>query len=327
MSSKISENKIISIIKVNPYFLRLKEISNSGFALYMISPFSNVYYKAREHNKYKHSIGVYELLKNYNTSLEERIMGILHDFPHASIAHIIDFMFGDAEKQEYHEELFLIYLEKSKLYKKLRKYLDIEEMYEKYRNEEYKTLDVSLPDLCADRMDYTIRDVKDTFNIDIKNMIRDVIPNEEGILVFKNKRSAYLFSYYYLRVSETYSIQSSYIYLLGTFLKKLYKKGFLGKEELLFRDEKYIYNKIMSSEFAPLLKQLRRVKIELNEKDYDIKIKTKTRILDPRLFNNYRLSEIDEKFSSLKEEFIKKYKKELRFKIYLKEEVREFLNI
>ncbi len=102
-----------------------------------------------------HSVGVMLLLRRLGASPVEQAAGLLHDVPHTAFSHVIDFVFPNRE-HVYHEEHRDEVFAASDLPEILARHgLDWREVAEA---ENFALLEQPLPELCADRLDYFLRD-------------------------------------------------------------------------------------------------------------------------------------------------------------------------
>ncbi|MCG8329408.1 MAG: HD domain-containing protein [Chitinophagales bacterium] len=129
-------------------FQRLKKIHQGG-AIILVNPIMN-------HTRFDHSIGVMCLIRKLGGDITEQIAGLIHDISHTAFSHLIDYVLEN-EQEDYHEERFGEILQDEELTNVLTKngfdpavFLDIEQ---------FKLLEYPLPNLSADRIDYTLRDM------------------------------------------------------------------------------------------------------------------------------------------------------------------------
>ncbi len=96
------------------------------------------------------------LVRRMGAGLDEQIAALLHDVSHTAFSHVIDYVFNDHEHQGYHERMKATFLEQSDVPAVLRAYgFD----WRDYLNEKrYSLLEQPAPALCADRLDYFLRD-------------------------------------------------------------------------------------------------------------------------------------------------------------------------
>lgn len=132
---------------------RLKKIHQGG-ASYLVNPKWNV-------TRFEHSVGVMLLIKKLGGSIEEQIAGLLHDISHTAFSHVIDFVL-DNPNQDFHDQIFEKVIQSSEIPSVLQKHgfnlLSILPI------EKWSLLEQPLPLLCADRIDYTLRDLS-TYNM------------------------------------------------------------------------------------------------------------------------------------------------------------------
>jgi len=145
---KIEKPLILELIN-HPLMQRLKGVNQSGY----YEPFLS----KESYSRFEHSVGVYILLKKFDAPFREQVAGLIHDFSHSVFSHCIDYVLnkGAEEKQNYQDNIFANYILSSDLPIIFKKYhLDIKFLLDE-KNFPLKEKD--LPDLCADRIDYTLR--------------------------------------------------------------------------------------------------------------------------------------------------------------------------
>lgn len=138
---------IAELINSKP-FQRLKSVHQGG-AIFLVDPSVKL-------TRYEHSIGVYFLVKKFGGSIEEQIAALLHDVSHTAFSHVTDYVFEN-RNEDYHELIFHEVINQSEIPAILEKHgFDISILES---DETYTILEKPLPDLCADRLDYTLRDL------------------------------------------------------------------------------------------------------------------------------------------------------------------------
>lgn len=147
---------------------RLKGIHQGG-ASYLVNSLWNV-------TRYEHSVGVMLLIKQLGGSLEEQIAGLLHDVSHTAFSHVIDFVL-DNDAEDYHEGIIMDVLRNSEIPMILKKYnYNYEHIL--LNSSKWALLEQPAPDLCADRVDYTLRDMYKYGQVsleDIQKFLNDII--------------------------------------------------------------------------------------------------------------------------------------------------------
>jgi len=130
-----------------PTFQRLKGVKQAGPSAFAY-PFKTV-------TRYDHSLGVYLLLRRLGADRREQIAGLLHDVSHTAFSHAVDFVFS-SEEQAHHEELKPVFLERPDVIRALDDLGFVPSDF--FDDSVYPILERPLPWLCADRLDYFLRD-------------------------------------------------------------------------------------------------------------------------------------------------------------------------
>ncbi len=125
---------------------RLKQVHQGG-AIFMVNP-------GIAHTRYEHSIGVMYLVKLMGGAIEEQIAALLHDVSHTAFSHVGDNVFH-RKGEDYHEHIFEHFVRSSSIPAILQEYgFHCEDLFDN----NYALLEQPYPYLCADRIDYTLRD-------------------------------------------------------------------------------------------------------------------------------------------------------------------------
>ncbi|MBN1249409.1 MAG: HD domain-containing protein [Anaerolineae bacterium] len=109
----------------------------------------------RQTTRLEHSRGVAALLQRLGAGTIEQAAGLVHDVPHTAFSHVVDFVFPNAA-HTYHEVHRDRIVRGSDLPQVMAKHaLDWRTVTEA---ENFPLLEQPLPQLCADRLDYFLRD-------------------------------------------------------------------------------------------------------------------------------------------------------------------------
>lgn len=182
-SYKVKDPLLVELIQ-SPAMQRLKSIDQSGPVRYahLTPPFS----------RYDHSLGVLALLMKAKTSREEQAAGLLHDVSHTAFSHLGDKIFGgDQAAKAYQDEIHLEFLEKMGISKIVQKYgMNLEQLDPDLPG--YTALERSLPDLCADRLQYIIHSGVITGALTTKQARKmvDNVEYKDGAWFFKSAEYA-----------------------------------------------------------------------------------------------------------------------------------------
>lgn len=125
-------------------------------------------------SRYEHSLGVMLLVRRLGGGLEEQVAALLHDVSHTAFSHVIDYVFDRHDSQSYHEEKKEGYAAGTKLPAILARHgYDWRDVL---HEERYPLLEQPAPALCADRLDYFLRDSLD-LGLATPAEVRGVLPH------------------------------------------------------------------------------------------------------------------------------------------------------
>ncbi|MBE7150321.1 HD domain-containing protein [Bacillus mycoides] len=260
---------------------RLKGIHQTG-ASYLMNKKWNV-------TRFDHSIGVMLLIKKLGGSVEEQIAGLLHDVSHTAFSHVIDYVF-DNENESYHEEIFSAVVQNSEIPAILSKH---GYNYEDILLDDLKwtLLERSAPELCADRVDYTLRDMYTYGYISLeeaRNFLDDLIA-VDGKMVLQNVEVAEWFTKTYYKEVIDFFMKPMNIYgndMLAKTLKLALHKKIIHPDDFLLEDDSLISKLQLcnDSEVAALLSKVHpNVEVKEDGNEYDLYQKNKVRLIDPPL--------------------------------------------
>jgi HD superfamily phosphohydrolase len=142
----IADPEILDLIG-SATFERLKGVRQAGPSA-LAFPFKDV-------TRYEHSLGVFNLLRRLRAPRREQVAGLLHDISHTAFSHAVDFVFTSTE-QDHHEQLKPLMLDRPDISRALAGlgYSPCDF----YDDSVYPLLEQPIPVLCADRLDYFLRD-------------------------------------------------------------------------------------------------------------------------------------------------------------------------
>ncbi|MEB2301506.1 HD domain-containing protein [Lysinibacillus xylanilyticus] len=266
---------------------RLKGIHQGG-ASYLVNSQWNV-------TRFEHSVGVMLLIKQVGGSLEEQIAGLLHDVSHTAFSHVIDFVLEN-KAEDYHEEIFMDVIRKSEIPIILKKYnYNYEHLL--LNTATWNLLEQPAPELCADRVDYTLRDMYvygQASREEIQKFLNDIIVYQGKMCLQSIELAEWFVKTYYQEVLDFFMdpLNIYAYYKLAQTLKLSLEKKIITFADFLKEDHELI-ERIKSSndrQVQSLFKQLHSdVKVRVDQKEFDIHQKNKTRLIDPLLYFHNRL--------------------------------------
>ena len=143
---EINEPVLLELIN-SPSVQRLKGVGHGAY-------FSK-YFPYKEPSRFDHCLGVMVLLKKFGASIEEQVAGLIHDVSHTAFGHIIDFILGSGHLQNFQDNRHEEFIRRSGIPTILQKHgVDFNSILEE---KNFPLLENKLPDICADRIDYSLR--------------------------------------------------------------------------------------------------------------------------------------------------------------------------
>lgn len=297
---KINEPVILDLIN-SPSLQRIKGVDQHGH----FEP----YFPGTFFSRFEHSLGVFILLKKFKTSLEEQIAGLIHDVSHTVFSHVGDYVYGFEKTHTLQDNLHQQFIENSEIPKILNKYkIDYKYILD---DKNFLLKERELPDLCADRIDYFLREIKvnNEANLEKINQFLNDFIIIDNFWVFKNKDLAKEYALLYVKINNWFwaGLESGVMLkTMGELLKYALLKKIITKDDL-FTTDKEVWTKIKAASvkndinLTYLIKRAdNKIKyISSNKDDYDLYTKVKSRAVDPLILVNNslkRLSELDSKF-------------------------------
>jgi len=304
---EITEPVVLELIH-SPSLQRLKDIDQAGYRPLWVKP--DVDAGEYDHTRFAHSVGVYLLLKKYGTSLEEQIAGLIHDVSHSAFSHCIDYVLDSgSEKEHNHQDnLFDEFVRKTEIPDIIKKYgFDLEYILD---DKNFPLKEKDLPDLCADRIDYSLRTavIFGELNDNDKEYLLKNLTTQNENWVFKNFESAKKYAELFLKLNREYyaGFPSALMFrAVGDCLRYVLDKNYISEDDL-YTTDKIVLEKI--KRFIDIDKDEKlklfwdrmnnKVRARNDPNDYDARVFCKSRIVDPLFRDNGILRRVSEKDSS-----------------------------
>lgn len=281
----------IANLVATPTFQRLRGIRQAGPSAFA-HPFKTV-------TRFEHSLGVYALLRRLSARRVEQVAGLLHDISHTAFSHAVDFL-EESDEQAHHESLKPRFLNRPDVAAALDRMGYAPADF--YDDSIYPLLERPLPWLCADRIDYYLRDgracgvvtdevVAETLNALV--VVDDLIClNDLGVA----RRMAALYS----EMNSDWWSGPTEAYIYNEFaevLREAMRLGALHADDLLCDDE-HVLTCLKSARSRRITETLARISTVTAEQlaGYRPRVEPKTRWLDPPVVLDgqvWRLSELD----------------------------------
>ena len=285
---EIKEEVLVELINSRPV-QRLKKIHQAGPSPFFMEEKPPI-------TRFEHSLGVLFLLRKFDASIEEQIAGLLHDVPHTAFSHVADFVFED-EGHEYHEKFLEKIIYNSEIPDILESHgFDVEDFLDESN---FGLLERDLPKLCADRLDYSMRDLKAHFNYDINPFIESLTV-KDGEFVFKDEKEAEKFAELFMELDANVYASPEEVAIYEVFadiIREALEKEKITEEDLFGTDRELMQKlrKIDSEEIKRKFDVLDQgLEVEIDEENYDLIGNTKPRAVDPPVKTGECLKAISE---------------------------------
>jgi len=313
-AQEITDPLVLALIET-PEMQRLKWINQYG-VLNLID--SHLFT-----SRFDHSVGVYFLLRKLKAPREEQIAGLLHDISHTAFSHVIDYVYNDHVGQTIHEKFHDEVISQSKIPQML---MDANLNPDYVLNEKnHRLLERDLPDLCADCLDYFLRDslvVGVSSPQMVQRTLENISPFTQGMM-FTNTKIAKNVSYGFMETCRVFwgnAIQSGAYQLMADTLKLGLDEKAITEKDFFLTDEE-VLTKLTSSGNARILENLELFNKNAfsigTPEDYTYHVKTKARYVDPNIHCGHGIFRTSHFFPELKGE-IEKFKEEYNKGFYIK---------
>jgi hypothetical protein len=293
---EIIEEPVILALLNSSSLQRLKGIDQAGYP--------PLHPERKTVNRFVHSVGVYLLLKRFGASLEEQIMGLIHDVSHGCFSHCLDYVLKDdglEKSQSLQDNCFDAFIKNSEIEEIIQYYGFDLDFILKQKNS--FLLERELPDLCADRIDYSIRDALccGIINKSEKDLMLNNLKIDKDRWFFQNFEIAQKYAEIFLKMNQKYANfgAAKMFRIIGDFLIYALEKAYIERADL-YTTDKEVIDKIRtfvgSDKCLALLWQRmqNQVKVINNPDNYDARVFCKSRIVDPLFKENSHIKRISE---------------------------------
>ena len=310
---EIEEPVIIELLETQA-LKRLKGVDQAGY----FEP----YFPGSQHSRFEHSLGDWWLLKKFGARTKEQIAGLIHDVSHSVFSHCIDYVMEEGSEQDhnYQDNIFKQYIFQTEIPVVLKKYGFSPEYIAEESN--FPLQEKELPDLCADRLDYSLRGLV-AYGEAAAEDVRKILNNLtiiDNYWVFKNKEVAEQYARWYLALNRKYysGIQTAVMFrTTADYLKHALNKKYITHSDLYTTDD-YVLNKInkylnQDDKLAGLWRRMNRGEgYENNKNDYEAHVFCKSRVVDPLIKQSHKIIRLSE----IKPQWREIVKQEIRPKEY-----------
>ncbi len=225
----VEEPVLVELVESGPV-RRLKGIHQAGASAYLLPGLRTT--------RYEHSLGVLYVLTRLGAGLEERVAGLLHDVPHTAFSHTVDIVFP-SDEHNFHERFQHEVITGSDVPAILARHRV--GLHAALEPDNYPLLEMPLPDLCADRIDYSLRDLHNGGRIgthDASRFLDHLLPTPTGILV-DDREAAEWFARLFREANDLYwtgPMQAGAYWALAGAIRRGYATGGFTDDDLFSTD-------------------------------------------------------------------------------------------
>lgn len=299
----ITEPVLLDLVS-SPALTRLKGVDQAGY----FEP----YFPGTQHSRFEHSLGACLLLRKYGAPLEEQIAGLIHDASHATFSHCIDYALeeGSEKSLSYQDDIFESYVLTTDIPDILRRHgIDPDYILD---DKNFPLKENSLPDICADRIDYSLRGARAYGITDKKenDFLLDHITVEHNTWIFRTYESARIFAKKFKTLNDMYwsGIPTLLMFrTVGDYVKYALARQYISHADLFTTDAKALQKISLYHDADPHLQKLfkrlnRQAPYSLECTPGDTKVFCKSRAIDPLCYDQSsvrRVSDIDPSWSEI----------------------------
>lgn len=251
MSTIIVDDKIYGTVAITDPVLcdlirsapleRLKKINQFGLP--------DEFYFLKNFSRYDHCVGVMLLLRMLGASLEEQVAGLLHDVSHTAFSHLVDWLVGSGPEESFQDNQHERFIVSSEIPTILARHgLDVARIVDYHH---FTLLEQAIPALCADRIDYSLREVTPT---SLARQLFSDLTVRDNQIVFKSKESALVFARHFLERQKNHwgSFEAVSRYqLFAKALRRAMDLHLISFEDF-WRDDEYVMSKVNVSADAEI---------------------------------------------------------------------------
>ena len=272
--------------------------------------------------RFDHSVGVMLLIRKVgaasgpaNALLKEQIAALLHDVSHTAFSHVIDYVFGDHDGQGYHEGQKEPYIARSDLPHVLS--MHGYDWREFLHEQNFPLLEQPSPALCADRLDYFLRDARDlrlACDAEVQSAIASLAVYESRLVVTDLEMARWM-GYTFIAADEASwaNFREVGLYELAARAIRLGLETGALNEADLWRGDAEAWATLQASPDPRLQAEIRLVSpatgFEWDAANPTFLISTKLRTIDPPVLLNgsaYPLSTLDATFAHFRLEYLRR---------------------
>jgi HD superfamily phosphohydrolase len=245
--------------------------------------------------RYEHSVGAMLLVRQLGGSLREQIAALLHDVSHTAFSHVIDYVLNDHDGQSYHDEMKETYVAGTDLPGILARHAyDWTDLMDETP---FPLLEQPSPRLCADRIDYFLRDCIGlglATQVDVDRAVADLVVGN-GRIALKTVEVARWFGHTFMQADDASwaNFREVGLYeLTARAIRRGLALGVITQADFWLTDA-VLWQKLHAAEDAELHSLLALVSLDTqfawDEANPTFCVSTKLRAVDPDVWQDGQL--------------------------------------
>ena len=262
--------------------------------------------------RFEHSVGAMILVQRAGASVCEQAAALMHDVSHTAFSHVADFVFGGPNS--YHEEKRREGMAQSDIPAVLSRHgVDWTDFLD---DERFPLLEQPSPRLCADRVDYFLRDSL-ALGILTQEQVKQLYESltvVEGRFAVRDLEAARLFGYKYMEADQTSWSDKTAILLYeltARALRTAFDRAVVSERDL-WGGDKQLWDKISQTQDPAVAASvnliLRYREFVVNDSQPTVRLQPKIRTIDPDVLTDggmLPLSALDAEFRAYRENYLK----------------------
>ncbi|KAI4867443.1 hypothetical protein F4820DRAFT_413629 [Hypoxylon rubiginosum] len=270
--------------------------------------------------RFEHSVGAFLLVRHVGGSLEEQVAALLHDVSHTTMSHVVDFALSEPGEGSFHEVHKMRFVKTTQIPDILAKYGfgDLKPLDE----ELYPLVEMPAPHLCADRLDYGLRDAVGFGNLtpeDAQRVIASLkaFPNATSphrLLVLQDQEAALSLARGYMACDRDVWGNPAHGNLYtrtAELMRYSIRNGGVGEEELWKLSDEEFWSKMREVLSASGQEDMKRLESEglPDDKELPLPRGAKVRTIDPDIYDPsgdkaVPLSILDPEYAAEREQYV-----------------------
>lgn len=265
------------------------------------------------HTRYDHSLGAMLVVRRLGGGIEEQAAALLHDISHTAMSHVMDHVFDSPLSQSYHDHEQANYVGNSDIPAICRRHaVDWQQLLDESA---WPLLEQPSPALCADRIDYFLRDAFYLHILTLADIGRiwAHLAVHDGRIVFNELATARLFAERFMQTDDDCWANFWEVGLYevtGRAIRRGLEVGAIDQRDVWGTDRP-LWHKLRAFDDAELQARLALVSAETefvhDPAQPDFTVTTKIRTIDPHVLHENELKSLsawDAEYAKLRQTYL-----------------------